>query len=129
MQVVNAQLNIGALQASWQAFDAIAHLRPIQNESDYDRMVTLMNSLLEATGDDDEHPMSGLLELASELVSRYEQEHHAIEPASPKDALRFLMDARGLKQEDLAAIVAQSCIRANLKLKRQRQRQRLHLVP
>ncbi|MEI8168611.1 MAG: helix-turn-helix domain-containing protein [Rhodoferax sp.] len=118
MQVANAQLNIGALQASWQAFDAIAHLRPIQNESDDDRRVILMNSLLEATCDDDEHPMSGLLELASELVSRYEQEHHAIEPASPKDALRFLMDARGLKQDDLEAIVAQSNLSAILAGKR-----------
>jgi hypothetical protein len=26
-----------------------------------------MNALLDATGDDDEHPLSGLLELASDL--------------------------------------------------------------
>lgn len=118
MQVAHAQLNIGALQASWQAFDAITHLRPIQSEMDYDRTVELMNSLLDATGDDEDHPLSGLLELAGDLVSRYEQEHHAIEPASPKDALRFLMDARGLKQEDLSAIVPQSNLSAILAGKR-----------
>ncbi len=118
MQVAHAQLNMGALQASWQAFDEIAHLRPIQNEAQYDRMVALMNSLLEVVGDDEDHPISGLLELASDLVARYEQAHHAIEPASPKDALRFLMDARGLKQEDLRAIVPQSNLSAILAGKR-----------
>jgi HTH-type transcriptional regulator/antitoxin HigA len=41
-------------------------------------------------------------------VSRYEQAHPAIEPALPKDAPRFLMETRGLKQEDLASLVPQS---------------------
>lgn len=115
---VNAQLNIQALQASWQAFDAMAHLRPIHSEADYDRMVVLMQSLLDVAGDDEDHPLSSLLELAGDLVSRYEQEHHAIEPASPKDALRFLMESRGLKQEDLSAIVAQGNLSAILAGKR-----------
>ena len=111
-------IDMSALQASWRAFDTLAHLRPIHNEADYDRMVGLMNALLDATGDDDDHPLSGLLELASDLISRYEQEHHAIEAASPKDALRFLMEARGLKQEDLSELVAQSNLSAILAGKR-----------
>lgn len=118
MRVDQSQFDIGALQASWQAFDTMAHLRPIHNEAEYDRMVGLMNALLNVAGDDDEHPLSSLLELAGDLVSRYEQEHHAIEAASPKDILRFLMDARGLKQEDLSAIVPQSNLSAILAGKR-----------
>ena len=58
--------------------DTVAHLRSIHSEADYDRMVALMNALLDVTGEDEDHPLSGLLELAAELVSRYEQEHHAI---------------------------------------------------
>ena len=58
--------------------DSVAHLRPIRNEADYDRMVALMNALLDVAGDDEDHPLSGLLELAAGLVSRYEQEHYAI---------------------------------------------------
>jgi HTH-type transcriptional regulator / antitoxin HigA len=96
----------------------VANLRPICSEADYDRTVTLMNALLDVAGDDEDHPLSGLLELAAELVSRYEQEHHAIEAANPKDALRFLMEARGLKQEDLSAIVPQSNLSAILAGKR-----------
>ena len=58
--------------------DTLAHLRPIHCEADSDRMVALMNALLDMAGDDEDHPLSGLLELAAELVSRYEREHHAI---------------------------------------------------
>ena len=94
--------------------DTVAHLRSIHSEADYDRMVALMNALLDVTGDDEDHPLSGLLELVADLVSRYEQHHHAIEAADPKDALRFLLESRGLKQEGLSAIVPQSNLSAIL---------------
>jgi HTH-type transcriptional regulator / antitoxin HigA len=118
MHATHPHLDIQAIQASWQAFDAMAHLRPIYSEEEYDRMVLLMNCLLDAAGDDEGHPLSGLLDLVGDLVSKYEKEHHAIEPAEPKDALRFLMDSRGLKQEDLAAIVRQRNLSAILAGKR-----------
>lgn len=122
MQVANTQtskpFDMSALQASWQAFDTLAHLRPIHNEADYDRMVAMMNALLDVAGDDEDHPLSSLLELAADLVSRYEQEHYPIEAAEPKDALRFLMEARGLKQEDLSSILPQSNLSAILAGKR-----------
>ncbi len=96
----------------------VGRLRPIHSEADYDRMVALMNALLDVAGDDEDHPLSSLLELAADLVSRYEQEHHPIEAANPKDALRFLIEVRGLKQEDLSAIVPQSNLSAILAGKR-----------
>ena len=118
MGAAQPQLDIRALQASWQEFDTIAHLRPIHSEVEYDRMVALMNSLLDVVVDDEDHPLSSLLELAGDLVSRYEQEHHPIEPASPRDALRFLMESRGLKQDDLRTVVPQSNLSAFLAGKR-----------
>ena len=118
MHATHTQPDIQAIQTVWQTFDAAAHLRPIHTEAEYDRIVALMNSLLDVAGDDEVHPLSGLLDLVSELVSRYEQAHHAIETADPKDALRFLMAARGLKQDDLAAIIPQSNLSAILTGKR-----------
>ena len=94
------------------------HLRPIHGEADYDRTVALMNALLDVAGDDEDHPLSSLLELAADLVSRYEQELYPVEAADPKDALRFLMEVRGLKQEDFSAIVPQSKLSAILAGKR-----------
>jgi len=65
-------------------------LRIIHTEADYNRNVKMMNALLDVTGDDEDHPLSGLLDLTSDLVSRYEQEHHPIAAAEPKGALQFL---------------------------------------
>lgn len=96
----------------------MAHLRPIHDKKSYVRMTTLMNSLLDVAGDDEDHPLSGLLDLVSDMVARYEQEHYAIEPAEPRDALRFLLESRGLKQEDLSAVVPQSNLSAILSGKR-----------
>jgi HTH-type transcriptional regulator/antitoxin HigA len=62
--------------------------------------------------------MAALIELAGDLVSRFEQEHHAIKPANPRDALRFLMETRCLKQEDLRAVAPQSNLSAILADKR-----------
>lgn len=118
MQTARHSIDVAAIQASWLAFDATTHLRPIHDEGDYAQMVALMNALLDATGDDDDHPLAGLLELVSDLVSNYEQQHFPIPVAEPKDALRFLLDARGLKQEELSAIVPQSNLSAILAGKR-----------
>lgn len=118
MQATQTQFDIRAIQSSWAAFDSMVHLRPIRDEAGYDRMVALMNSLLDVVGDDEDHALSGLLELVGDVVSKYEHEHHAIEPSAPRDSLRFLIDARGLNQDDLSAIVPQSNLSAILAGKR-----------
>jgi HTH-type transcriptional regulator/antitoxin HigA len=114
----HTQIDIRALQSSWQAFDEMAHLRPIHDEESYERMIALMNSLLEAIGDDEDHVLSSLLDLVSDIVSRYEQQEYAIKASEPRDVLRFMMEARGLKQEDLASVVPQSNLSAILSGKR-----------
>jgi HTH-type transcriptional regulator/antitoxin HigA len=42
------------------------------------------------------------LDALSDLVAVYEDEHHAIEPASDADMLRHLMEARGVTQIQLS---------------------------
>ena len=41
------------------------------------------------------------LDALSDLVAAYEDQHHAIEPASDADMLRHLMEAKGVTQTDL----------------------------
>jgi HTH-type transcriptional regulator/antitoxin HigA len=108
MQLAQTRFDLPALQASWLAFESIADLRPIRSDADYDRMVSLMNAILAEVGEDEDHPLSSFLDLVSDLISLYERERFPIPPAGPVEALRFLMEARGLKQEDLAGLVAQS---------------------
>ena len=118
MQAVQTQFNIRAIQSSWSKFDSLVHLRPIHDAAGYDEMTALMNTLLDAVGDNEDHALSGLLELVGDLVSNFERENYAIEPAAPKDSLRFLIEARGLKQDDLSSIVPQSNLSAILAGKR-----------
>ncbi len=118
MQIAHLHFDIPAIQASWQTFEAMTHLRPIHSEAEYDRMVALMDSVLDIAGDDEDHPLSSLLDLISDLVAVYEEEHYPIPKADPREVLRFLMDARGMKQEDLAAVVPQGNLSAILAGKR-----------
>lgn len=75
---------------------------PIRNERDYQRMHSLMDQLLGEVGDDEDHPLAGLLDVVGVLIDQYENEKmNQLIPADPKDVLRFLMDQHGLTQSDL----------------------------
>ena len=118
MTTATANLDIKALQKTWAAFDRVAHLRPIRTEEEYDRTVSLMNLLLDIVGDRENHTLSGLLDLVGELVAEYDTSHYSIEASEPYEALRYLIELRGLKQGDLAEIVPQSNLSAILAGKR-----------
>jgi len=118
MGAVTENFDIKMLQKTWMAFDRVAHLRPIRNGEEYDRTVDLMNNLLDIVGDEENHPLSGLLDLVSELVGDYDTEHFAIEASDPKEVLRYLIETRGLKQGDLVDVVPQSNLSAILAGKR-----------
>lgn len=118
MTTATAPLDIKALQKTWAAFDRIARLRPIRTEEEYDRTVSLMNYLLDMVGDQENHALSGLLDLVSELVADYDANHFSIEASEPNEVLRYLIELRGLKQGDLAEIVPQSNLSAILSGKR-----------
>lgn len=114
MEALMEQFDIQLIEKSWVNFDQVAHLRPIRSEADYDHTVEFMNMLLDVVGDDEDHPMAGLLELVSDLVSNYDEVQNAIEPSEPKEVLRYLVELRGLTQNDLAGIVPQGNLSAIL---------------
>ncbi len=118
MTAATASFDVKTLQKTWVAFDRIAHLRPIRSDREYERTVALMNHLLEVIGDNEDHALSGLLDLVGELVEDYDANHYAIEASEPREVLRYLIESRKLKQGDLAEIVAQGNLSAILMGKR-----------
>lgn len=46
-----------------------------------------------------------VLELLARLVEDFEKEAYPVEPSSPTEVLRHLMDANGLKQADLVPVL------------------------
>ena len=113
-----AVVEMKALQLTWVAFDRVARLRPIRSEVEYDRMVALPNVLLVTVGDKPDHALSGLLAPVGELVADHDASHYAIHAAEPREVSRSLIESRGLRQGDLAAVLPQGNLSAILAGKR-----------
>jgi len=93
-----------ALASSWRSFQQVlpVKLGPIRTEAQYSQMIELLNSLIDLIGDDEEHELADFLDLVAELIESYENKHHLIPDAEPREVLKFLMESHGLKQADLA---------------------------
>jgi HTH-type transcriptional regulator/antitoxin HigA len=61
-----------------------------------------MYKLVDRIGDQENHPLMGLLDILTAFVHDYEEWNVEIPDASPSVVLRFLMDQHGLRQADLA---------------------------
>lgn len=77
-------------------------LRPIRTAVDYDAAVASLNALLDAGAADETHPLADLAATLGELIGDYDDAHYPAKGVAPSEMLRFLMDQRGLKQNDLA---------------------------
>ena len=76
-------------------------LRPLQSDGELDRAIAMIDELV--TRDDLSPGERDYLDVLSDLVHKYESAEHPIPSASEADVLRFLMEARGLTQTQLAA--------------------------
>jgi HTH-type transcriptional regulator/antitoxin HigA len=79
MNTLVDDIDAHALEAAWGELDRVARLRPIHDEASYEHAVALMNRVLDVMGDNEHHPLSGLLELLVTLVSNYEKIHYSLE--------------------------------------------------
>jgi len=103
---------------AWSAWHSLIGVDKIQTEEEYDRVVAILNIVLDATRDTPGHPLEGALLYLSDLVEAYDDEHYNWPPPSPAEMLRYLMEEGGLKQEDLADIAPQHRISEILNGKR-----------
>lgn len=104
------------LQTHWAN---IAPLLSIRNEREYNAAVKRLNALLDEIGDDEKHPLYGLLDTLGSLIALYEEEHYPIPEATGAEVLRFLMDEHGLTQSDLPEIGSQGVVSEILNGKRE----------
>ena len=109
------------LAAKSMATGAIAHwdyvapaLTAPQSKGEYERLVSVLDEVLDAGGSEESSPLAILAERIGELIEEYEAEHDPIPVAEPTNVLRFLMDQHGLKQAELPEIGAQSVVSAVL---------------
>ena len=79
----------------------------IENDAELDRMMEVIDALVDK-GEEISPEEEKLLNLLSELVEKYEDEHYPIDDAPPNEVLKFLMEQNDLKQRDLLHIFGSS---------------------
>ena len=114
------QINPAAVKMAWTALQkSLGGIGVIRSDRQYERTVSLMNELIDIVGDDERHPLAGLLEVIGDLIAAYEAREVPVPDAAPREVLRLLIASNGLTQFDLRAeLGGQSVVSAILNGKR-----------
>ena len=115
-------LDIDLLTPAWREVESRSpvKLSAIQTERHYRAMIKFMNKLLDKIGDQESHPLIGLLDVVTAFVRDYEGRNVEIPNAEPSAVIRLLMAQHDLRRTDLANIFgSQSNISEVLRGKRE----------
>ena len=89
------------------------------NKKEYDRLVNILDSLIDEVGNNEKHPLSSMMETIGSLLEIYETQHVIEMEGDPVKALNTLMVEHGLKQSDLTEIGSQGVVSEILSGRRQ----------
>ena len=89
-----------------------------QSEANYDTLAEALDELLDIVGEDESHPLRGLVDLIGDWIEAYDLEHRPMPVASGVDVLRALMREHGLNQSDLPGVGTRSVVSEILSGKR-----------
>jgi len=89
------------------------------NEKDYNKLVNFLDSLIDEVGNNENHPLTSLMETIGSLIETYESQYINEMEGDPIVALNALMEEHGLKQLDLSEIGSQGVVSEILSGKRQ----------
>lgn len=88
-------------------------------DADFSTLVEALDELLDMVGDDETHPLMGLIHHMGDMVAAYERKYLPMPQVKGASALAFLMKQHGLGQSDLSEVANQSVISEILAGKRQ----------
>ena len=77
-------------------------IKPIKTEADYDSTLERIYAIFEAKPDTDEGDELDILTL---LVENYERIHYPMEKPDPIEFIKYLMELRGVGQNELASLL------------------------
>jgi len=107
------------LAAAIKHWDYVAPLvKYPSNTQEFDQLTVKLNQLLELVGNDERHPLMGLVDLLSNIISNYEDRRYQHKLGKGINALKYLMDSRGISQSDLSEIGSQGVVSELLSGKR-----------
>ncbi len=76
------------LQSHWEALQPLLCIR---DDVEYDRAVDHLNNLLDEIGENEAHPLYGLLDTLGTVLHAYEEQHQHMPSCSGSDILRYLV--------------------------------------
>ncbi|MEA2116162.1 MAG: transcriptional regulator [Thermodesulfobacteriota bacterium] len=79
-------------------------------EAEYNNLVTLLDNLIDEVKEDEEHPLSSLMETVGSLIESYEDDNCQTNLGTPIEALSFLMKEHGVKQTELTEVGSQGVV-------------------
>jgi HTH-type transcriptional regulator / antitoxin HigA len=80
-------------------------IKPIHNEADYRATLNEIETLMTATADS---PAGDRLDVLVTLVEAYERAHFPMDLPDPIEAIKFVMEQRGLSPKDLEPAIGRS---------------------
>jgi HTH-type transcriptional regulator/antitoxin HigA len=86
--------------------------RPIHTEKDHERAIAILERL--DANEQLSPEQEALAEILTTLIEKFEEERYALSAASPSEILRELLDANGLKQNDLAKLIGSKGIASEI---------------
>jgi HTH-type transcriptional regulator/antitoxin HigA len=84
-------------------------------ETEYDNIVSMLDDLIDEVGENEDHPLSSLMESLGNLIETYEIKNTLTLSINPIESLRFLMEEHNLKQSELPEIGSQGVVSEILK--------------
>jgi HTH-type transcriptional regulator/antitoxin HigA len=100
----------------WAALKPILSIR---SDREYDRAVKQLNLLLDQIGDNERHPLYGLLDTLGILMEAWESQQERMPKTTGLDVLSDLMAEHNLTQSDLSEIGSQGVVSEILNGKRE----------
>ena len=80
------------------------------NQKEYNRLVHILDGLIDEVGENESHPLASLMETLGSLIESYEVQNVPEIEGRPSDSLKTLMEEHDLKQSDLPEIGSQGVI-------------------
>ncbi len=87
-------------------------------EVEYENLVSMLDNLIDEVGENENHPLSSLMESIGILIETYENKNIPTISGNANDSLRYLMKEHNLKQSELPEIGSQGVVSEILKGKR-----------
>ena len=107
------------LLKAWLPFHEALGISTVRTAKDYKKASKIMFQLLDVIGEDETHPLCGVLDYVTMQDAEYEDKHYHIPDAEPRAMLKFLMEQNDLKQTDLKDILPASRVSEILNGKRE----------